>query len=712
MDSNNPDKLIAAMWDFSRRPWTFRSGGTGSGLYITYDGGENREQITDEDGIPSDTLGRIGLAISESEPNIVYALIESKETNALFKSTDGGHSYAMINKSVGNCPFYYSDIFVDPTNSNTLYNQWSRASKSIDGGVSWNVIAPYSLIHPDHHAWYIDRDDPDYMINGNDGGLAITWDGGRSWHYVENLPLGQFYHIDIDDAEPYNVYGGLQDNGSWFGPAYSWTRAGITNSQWQEIYFGDGFDVLPDPSDNDYAYAMSQGGSLARIHKLTGSNLYIKPEHPDGIELRFNWNAALSKDPHNPNGVYYGSQFVHYSTNNGDKWEILSPNLTTNDPEKQKQEESGGLTIDVTTAENHTSIICIAPSPVNKDVIWMGTDDGNVQLTKDIGQSWSNTSSKMKGLPENAYIHQIQADYDNPDKAWVVANHYRSGDWSLYLFYTEDGGKSWKNIAEESGIPSYCLSFMKDTEVEHLYFLGTETGLYFSMNAGDSWQQWTKDYPSVSTMDIKLQEREADLVLGTFGRSIFIIDDIRPLRALALSRYEAEKDTFKLFEMNDAVKAFSLQSPGVRFKGHTAFLGEDRSSRARISYSTIKADDEDETKVSFVVLDEDEQQVRSFEVKPEHNGLNTVTWSLTRKGSYWPSRKKNTRKDEPGFGSVPPGTYTIIGTYKEHSDTTTVHVRFDPRLEFNEADYQVRMDLQDEFLLWLDTAYQQSQKLI
>jgi photosystem II stability/assembly factor-like uncharacterized protein len=710
MDPANPDKLIAAMWDFRRRPWTFRSGGVGSGIYITYNGGEDWEKLDEEAGIPSDTIGRVGLAISNSNPDIVYALIEAKE-NALYRSDDGGHSYRKVKKNVGNRPFYYSDIFVDPTNPNILYNLWSRASKSIDGGRSWKVIANYSTVHPDHHALYIDADDPNYIINGNDGGLAITKDGGISWRYVENLPLGQFYHIEIDNEEPYNIYGGLQDNGSWVGPAYTWTNGGITNAQWQEIYFGDGFDVLPDPSDNRYAYAMSQGGSLARIDKSTGSSVYIKPVHPEGLKLRYNWNAGLSKDPHNDQGLYYGSQFLHYSPDHGRNWEILSPDLTTNDPDKQKQAESGGLTLDVTTAENHTTIISIAPSPISDQIIWVGTDDGNVQLTRDRGENWENVKGRMKGLPEFAYICQIHASKRAPEEAFVVANHYRSGDWAPYVFHTTDFGKTWTNIAEDKGLPSYALSFIQDPEVANLMFIGTETGMYYSLDSGGEWELWNHDLPTASISDLKIQERENDLVIGTFGRSIFVIDNIDPLRQLAKGDFKPESDSLRLFHIPDGIHVRSGQSPGVRFAGNSAFFGENRYQRARIPYYVILEEGQKEAKPSFSIRNAEGEEVRQFDQTVNESGFYQVDWSLSRRGVHFPSRKKNTSEQEPRFGFVLPGSYTVIVSHNGLSDTAMINVRMDPRIDHTEEDLIERFEMQDELMGWIDSTYRRTEEL-
>ena len=418
MDPINPDKIIVSMWEFRRWPWFFKSGGEGSGLYVTYDGGKNWAMRTSDDGLPEGELGRIGLAIARSNPKVVYALVEAKK-NALYRSEDGGFSFRKVGEggNIGNRPFYYSDIFVDPENENRIYSLFSIVTRSEDGGKTFETLLGYvgaGGVHPDHHALWIHPEDGSFLINGNDGGMAISRDRGDTWRFVENLPVAQYYHINIDNEWPYNIYGGMQDNGSWRGPAYVWRYSGIRNSYWEELSFGDGFDVVPDPSDSRFGYSMSQEGYVGRYDFRTGDSRRIRPVHPDGIPLRFNWNAGIAQDPHDASTIYFGSQFLHKSTDKGENWIVISPDLTTNDPEKQKQGESGGLTIDATGAENFTTILAIAPSPHEREVIWVGTDDGNLQLTRDGGDSWTISLSRLPGLPEGSWIPQITASVHNP----------------------------------------------------------------------------------------------------------------------------------------------------------------------------------------------------------------------------------------------------------------------------------------------------------
>lgn len=461
MDPTNPNKLIAAMWEHKRDPWFFNSGGQGSGLYITHDGGNNWKKITDKEGLPEGELGRIGIAIAPSKPAIIYALIEAKK-NALYKSEDGGFSWKMINDKgeIGDRPFYYSEIYVDPQNENRLYSIFTYVNVSQDGGKSFEMLMPaYGVsngVHPDHHAWWIHPENGNFMIDGNDGGMNITYDGGKTWRFIGNLPVAQYYHINTDNEYPYNVYGGMQDNGSWRGPAYVWKAQGIRNSYWQEISFGDGFDVVPDKDDSRYGYTMSQQGNVQRYDHVTGNNYGVKPTHPDPkVYLRYNWNSAIGQDPFNNSTVYFGSQFVHKSTDKGLTWKIISPDLTTNDPEKQKQSESGGLTMDATGAENHCTILVIEPSPIEEGMLWVGTDDGQVQITKDGGVTWSNVTSAIKGMPKGAWIPQIKASNKNKGEALLLVNDYRRFNYTPYAYRTKDYGKTWQRIVSEKDVKSF-----------------------------------------------------------------------------------------------------------------------------------------------------------------------------------------------------------------------------------------------------------------
>ncbi len=698
MDPVNPNKLICAMWEYRRWPWIFKSGGEGSGMYVTLDGGETWTKRTSEDGLPEGDLGRMGIAIAPSNPKKVYALVENKAANGLYGSNDGGFKWFKISEdeNIGNRPFYYSDLFVDPFNDQTLYSLWTLVSKSTDGGKTWSIATPYSKVHPDHHAIWLNPRRPGHIIEGNDGGLNISWDGGESWRFVENLPVAQFYHIRVDNQLPYNVYGGMQDNGSWRGPAYSWIGTGIGNNEWQELYFGDGFDVLPHPSNPRIAYAMAQEGSLARVDMLTGMTESIKPVHPDGEWLRWHWNAAIAGDPSNADGLYYGSQYVHYSPDQGRTWTIISPDLTTNNPDKQKALESGGLTFDVTGAENHTCILTIAPSPKNPKTLWVGTDDGNIQVSKDGGATWTNCSPKIKGLPEGAWVPHIHASAYDAGEAFVVVNNYRQNDWNAYLFHTKDYGKTWTNLVAKAGLTGHTLSVIQDNEVPSILYLGTETGLQVSTDYGKTWQAW-KGLPTMPVQDLAIQEREQDLVLGTFGRSAWVLDDLRPLRAMV--KGAAEGRTLTAFDAPLAIHAETRVSDGIRFQGWADFKGENRGGGARfVLHLDVPEDSKEPLLIDLYNAQGD--VIRHIERKldkDEHKGLYRFTWDLAEKGTQrprWGKRNEEREKSDPRGATVAPGSYTAVFSLNGVSDTARVDVIDDPRINMGEAEWAAQIDFQ------------------
>lgn len=692
MDPVNPNKIIAAMWEHKRDPWFFKSGGSGSGIYMTYDGGENWKKIDDSNGLPKGELGRIGLAIAKNKPEIMYALVESKK-NALYKSEDGGENWKKINdkSDIGNRPFYYSEIYVDPQNENRVFSIFTYVNVSEDGGKNFSELMPaYGVdngVHPDHHAWWIHPEDGSFMMDGNDGGLNITRDGGKTWHFIDNLPVGQFYHISADNEYPYNVYGGMQDNGSWRGPAYVWRAQSIRNSYWQEIAFGDGFDVVPDRDDSRYGYAMSQQGNVLRYDWMTGNNYGVRPTPEDpNTKLRFNWNAAIGQDPFDNSTVYFGSQFVHKSDDKGTTWKIISPDLTTNDPEKQKQSESGGLTMDATGAENHCTILVIEPSVVEPNMLWVGTDDGRVHFTRDGGMNWDDVSKNLKGLPEGSWIAQIKASKNNPGEALLVANNYRRFDYTPYVYRTKNYGKSWSRIVDEDDVQSYALSIIEDSQNPNLIFLGTDDGLYLSLNAGENWQKYTNGFPTVSTKDLAIHQREQDLLIGTFGRALWVMDDIRPLRAIAADPEILNKD-FYLFDPPTAYQVAYQQPTGSRFGGDAMYGGENKKSGAMISYFVGKGSEDlkEKDSISFEFYDQD-RLMRTIKMpRPKKAGIHRWYWRMDEKGVQRPRRSLRKSKVEPSGVRVLPGTYTIKGALGESSNETAINVAFDPRLTYDEG---------------------------
>lgn len=749
MDPANPDKILVNMWEHRREPWFFTSGGPSSGLYMTVDGGKNwKKQSAKENGIPEGDLGRMGLAFATNNPNRVYAIIESKE-NALYRSDNGGVNWTMVNKSndIGNRPFYYFDIYVDPKNENRLYSIFTNVHRSEDGGKSFENIIARNLIHVDNHAMYIHPDDPKYMILGNDGGMAITRDMGKTWQFIENLPIGQYYHINVDNETPYNVYGGLQDNGSWTGPAYTWTSDGIRNDYNFSIGGGDGFDVMADPDDSRYGYSMSQQGNVGRYDKLTGSTKRIKPTSDDPkLKLRFNWNAAIAQDPFDNSTIYFGSQMVHKSINKGDSWTMISPDLTTNDPEKQKQNVSGGITVDATGAENHTTILVIEPSPLEKGVLWVGTDDGNLQLTTDGGTTWTNLSKNIKGVPAGSWFNQIKASRYNKGEAVAVINNYRRFDFKPYLMRTKDYGKTWAPLATENDVFGYALSFIQDPVEPKLMFFGTEHGLYMSIDEGKNWTKYENGYPSVSTMDLVIQERESDLVIGTFGRSIYVLDDIKPLRVLAAKGQKAVSEAaVTAIDANTAYMVSTRSASGPANPGSATFEGENRQSGAAVIKFFAKKPEAPERpaggerpngdaaavearqqarggagagpggrggrggagafaargpQAKIEIMDLNGALIRTLS-SPIADGLNSVSWRYDEnppENTVQPDLPPGVPAEFASFfrrGGAPalPGKYNVKVTVGDQSDMSTIEIQMDPRITYSMDALIARRDL-------------------
>jgi photosystem II stability/assembly factor-like uncharacterized protein len=701
---HNPNIVLAAMWEHKRWPWFFKSGGTGSGIYISYDGGESWRQVAPGDGLPEGELGRIGLSFAPSKAGLAYAYVESKE-NAVYISEDYGMHWKRVSlpdqPSIGDRPFYYADIYVDVKNENRIYSLATTVNVSEDGGRTWSVFASGDKIHTDHHAFWAHPSDPDYLIIGHDGGLNITHDRGKNWWFADNLPLAQFYHIRADNEFPYNVMGGLQDNGSWIGPSQTWFKGGIRNMYWQRVSVGDGFDVVPDPLHPDYGYAMGQSGNLVRYHRPSGQLTRIKPVHPDGEYLRFNWNTGIAIDPIDKKTIYYGSQFLHKSSDYGASWEIISPDLTTNDPSKQEFLKSGGLTYDVTGAEFHTTIISIDPSPVSSDIIWVGTDDGNVQVTRDGGKSWSNTVNNIPDVPPNTWVTQITASALEAAEATVVFDDHRRDNWETYVYRTRNYGKSWERIADSADTRGYAFCYAQDPIEPRLQFLGTEFGLYVSFNKGENWQEWISGYPTMPTTDLLIHPREHDLVIGTFGRAIWILDDIRPLREIAQKGFVSILNrNIHLFTPPPTNLMVIGESHGYRHGkvGDALYNGENRPYGALITYYVNQeiVGDKD-TRLEAIINDSEGKLIRKIllDAKP---GINRFNWNLRADAVRRPGSKR-TDPDEPVSSGryVTPGTYKIELSNGDWKTSQMLEVRPDPRIEIGQDDLNEKSLLLRDF---------------
>lgn len=739
MDPRNPNKLFAAMWDHRREPWTFRSGGPGSGLYVTQDGGESWKRLTEDDGLPRGPLGRIGLAISRSSPETVYALVEANRS-ALVRSDDGGRTWktASSNQRVADRPFYYADLRVDPVWPNRVYSLATRLTVSDDGGKTFSRLGRSNEIHGDYHALWINPANPEHLITGNDGGLGISRDRGATWYFPPNLPLAQYYHVAVDMDTPYNVYGGLQDNGSWRGPSAVWEQGGIRNHHWAKVGGGDGFDTLPDPADSTTGYAMSQAGFLMRWNLRNGEVKSIRPPAPDPAErLRFNWNAGIAVDPFEPGTLYYGSQYLHKSTDRGETWTVISPDLTSDRPEWQRQAQSGGLTPDVTGAENFTTIIAVAPSALERDVIWVGTDDGRVHVTRDGGRNWASVEKNIPGAPANTWVPHIRPSKHQAGGAFLVMDDHRRSNFTPYVFRTDDFGRSWKSLATPD-LRGWALSIEQDPVDPDLLFLGTEVGLYVSLDGGRRWLRWRHGLPTTPVADLVIHPRDHDLVIATHGRALYVLDDLAPLRDMTP---EALDEPLRVYAGGPAVLHQQKPAGGASRAGAGDFRGENRPYGALITYSlnvpglphpdeekerarkegkpaeppapaspaaepaTAPAVQEDpasqeepeeggrgrsrEPKVEIRITDAAGRLVRKME-GPAKLGVNRAVWDLGRDEFRQPPRE-----ERGGFGGdegppVPPGTYNVTVKHKDREAKGTVRVVADPFTKNTDADWQAR----------------------
>jgi photosystem II stability/assembly factor-like uncharacterized protein len=694
MDKANPKTLYAGLWDFRRKGWTFRSGGdgptapSGSGLWKSTDGGANWSEISSSTGLPSKPWGRVAVTVAPSNPNIVYAFIEAEPPkNGLYRSDDGGKTWQARDRSQNMIwrPFYFANLIVDPKNPDQVYKPDGGLIVSKDGGKSFTGIAGGA--HGDFHDLWIDPTNTDRMIVGDDGGVWYSYDGGNRWWKADNLPVSQFYHVSVDMDRPYHVYGGLQDNSSWVGD--SQYPGGITSSRWENMYGGDGFWMFVDPTDPTYIYAEAQGGYIGRINRKTHEGRDIKPlpDYKEG-KLRFNWNTPIHVSP--TGAVYLGSQFLFRTKDHGQTWQKISPDLTTNDPEKQKQEQSGGVTVDNSSAEMHTTIYAIAESPKNPSVIWAGTDDGNVQVTRDDGKSWTNTVANVAGIPKNAWVSYVDAGHFDEGTAYVTFDGHSFGDMKPYAYKTTDFGKTWTAlVASDAPVRGYAHVIREDLVNKDLLFLGTELGLWVSLDGGKQWAQYKGgDLPNVAVRDLVIHPRDNDLVIATHGRGIWIVDDITPLRALTSD--VLQKDAVFL-QTRPVVQRLLAQGGWVN--GDAAFEGPNPPGDAVITYYQRRRHVFGD--LTMDVTDASGKVVGTIP-SSKRRGLSRVTWSMRLKAPTVPPAAS------AAFGAafgprVLPGTYTVRLTKDQNVYTTPLQVVMDPRsthtAEDRKADFDLAMKL-------------------
>jgi photosystem II stability/assembly factor-like uncharacterized protein len=686
MSPLEPKTIYAALWDFRRQAWTFRSGGPGSGLFKSSDGGDHWTELTEANakGLPDKPYGRIALAVAPSRPQTVYAVMECKNS-ALYKSNDGGQNWTRLDASQFMVwrPFYFANIIADPKDPNKVFKVDAPLLVSVNGGRSFSVTSGGA--HGDFHDVWIDPSDTRVVFAGDDGGLWRSDDGGQRWAHMLNLPISQFYHVSIDQSDPYHVYGGLQDNASWVGD--SSYPGGITNSRWENMFEGDGFWMWEDPSDPAYLYAEAQGGEIGRVNRYTHETRSIKPFAQYGEKkLRFNWNAPIQVSPTNKNTIYIGAQYLYRSPDHGQSWERISPDLTTNNPEKQKQEESGGVTIDNSVAEMNTTIFSISESPKNSQLIWVGTDDGNVQITRDGGKDWSNVTGNVHGVGEAPWVRWVEASRYEEGAAYAAFDRHMYGDMQPYVYKTTDFGQSWTPLpVRQSGVRGYAHVIKEDPVDRNLLFLGTEFGLWVSIDGGQRWAQYKgSNFPAVAVRDLVIDPRSSDLVLATHGRGIWIIDDISPLRALTPELMSADAG---FLPMPPAVQW--METHGGWMEGDAQFTGPSRPHSAAIPYYQRTRHIYGDMKIE--VFDEQGKLVDTVAAS-EHRGVNRATWSMHLKPPRVPPAAAALFGAAEG-PRVLPGTYTVKLTRGDKVYHAQLQVVLDPRAPYNLADRKAQFDL-------------------
>jgi photosystem II stability/assembly factor-like uncharacterized protein len=694
IDPTNPNIMFASLWDFRRKGWEYRSGGesptapSASGLFHSTDGGNTWTEITPEGnkGFPKKPYGRIAVAIAPSNPKRVYAFVESPDS-ALFVSDDSGMTWDKRDKSNWMVwrPFYFAKLIVDPKNPDRLFKPDGALILSEDAGRSFAVVGGFQGTHGDAHDVWIDPTNTQTVFAGDDGGMWYSYNGGSKWWKGQNLPVSQFYHVSVDDNDPYRVYGGLQDNSSWVGE--SQYPGGITNSQWENMYNGDGFWMFPDPADPDYIYAEYQGGNVGRVNRYTHQARNIQPRPNYKEKLRFNWNTPIALSPNEKGAIYIGAQFLFRSRDHGQTWDRISPDLTTNDPLKQKQEQSGGVTVDNSSAEMHTTIYSISESPKDKSLIWVGTDDGNLQLTRDGGKTWNNVVGNVPGLPKNSWVSWVQASNFDAGTAYAAFDRHTFGDMAPYVFRTTDYGKTWTPLVtaqDAKGVRGYAHVIKEDAVKPDLLFLGTEFGLWVSIDGGKSWAQFKANhFPAVAVCDMAIQPRENDLVLATHGRGIWIVDDITPLRALTpdLLKQEAAFVSARPVQQR-------IQGSGGWANGDAAFVGDNPPDAAVITY--YQRSRHLFGKLKLEVLDASGRVIDELPAS-KRPGLNRVIWSMREKPPRVPPAAQIAGSGTVGPRLVP-GTYTVRMTKAGKVSETKLTVGLDRRAKFSEADRRQQFD--------------------
>lgn len=706
IDPLNPDIVYATTWEFRRTPFSFNSGGPGGGIWKSTDGGNTWKRI--QNGLPKGLIGRVALALAPSDPKNLVAIAElDSNKTGLFISDNGGDNWKAQSASLNvvSRPFYFSTIVIDPAEPKRVYRPAYGFSYSIDGGYSFANAGGEGLVpHADHHALWINPNNTNELWLGTDGGVYVSLDKGANWSYKHNLPVGQFYHVATNRAEPYQIFGGLQDNGSWVAPSAA--PGGVNNSLWQDILGGDGFWVVPDSKDPNICYAESQGGNLNRVSINTGKSVVIQPQQSGGEEkLRWNWNTPVHIGPVS-GALYTGAQYLYRSTDQGRNWARISPDLTTNDKKKQQQEGSGGLSADNTSAENHCTIFTIAESPLDANLIWAGTDDGNLQVSADGGKTWANVSANVAraGIPAQTWVSSIQPGQHNKQVVYATFDNHMYGDNASYVAKSEDLGKTWAQLKGGEAQEGYAHKIKEDPVNPNLLFLGTERGLYCSLNGGKEWFRMKNNLPWYGLVrDIDIHPQTHDLVIATHGRGIIVVDDIRPIRAMTPETAAQQV----VFFPPGPIKMTAGMYGGGGFPIQGGWNGGNPPASPALEYYLKERVMSGDVKID--ILNASGKLIQSIP-GTKRKGINRLYWNQRMKPPK--TAEGSSKLDFSAFLApmVLPGTYTakLVVAGKEYPQTLTLEHddKSGMTLDERKAQYDASMmlyDMQEELAALVDT---------